>query len=901
MFVRLSTPEGAVESATVQAALRAALGAHYTIERELGRGGMASVHLARDLRHGRRVAVKVLHAELSAALGAERFLREIELTASLQHPHILPLFDSGAADGLLYYVMPYVEGETLRTRLARERQLPIGDALRIAREVADALGYAHDQGVVHRDVKPENILLHGGHALVADFGIAFAVHHAGGTRMTQTGVSLGTPQYMAPEQAMGEKSVDQRADIYALGVVTYEMLAGEPPFNGPTAQTIVARVLTDPPRSLTVQRPSVPPYVDLAVRTALEKLPADRFASAAAFTEALAGAAAATGAVSGAVSGSTTAERGAPRARWPETRVIVVGLAVLAATGTAAFLLGRQERGRPAIERFGHTAKLTWDPGLEIQPAISPDGRLVAYAAGTAQRTRVFVRQVIGGRAIAVTDDTTDLQTTPSWSPDGTRILFLTQGRVFSAPSGGGPARAEIPAVVGGEVEWAAWAPDGTTIAYTTSTALHVRADRGTPRRVAELPAPGPCAWAPDSRLVACASGNPYYVRVGRLFGNLSPSRIVVVRLDDGAVLPVADGRSLNHSPAWSPDGRWLYFVSDRDGTRDVYAAAMARDGTASGTPLRLTTGLDAQAISLSADGSRIVFNVLSATANVWSLPMPPAPPSTTERALPVTRGSQIVEGHAVSTDGRWLYYDSNIGGDADLYRMRLPRGEPERLTTDSTDEFNPAPSPDGREVAFHSWRSGSRDIHVMPLDGGPVQRVTASPGQEVAAAWSPDGRALAFSEYPPTGGIWVVRRNADRSWGTPVQRTQLGFWPSWSPDGRLVAFNGELAGGSLYVVPADTGAPRVVVDASQPGHPLASRPEWSEDGRTIYFKSHDARGEASIWAVPASGGTPRLLVRFGDPTRPSDRPEWTLRRGALYFSIEDRESDIWVMDVVPR
>src|SRR5512146_1352577 len=222
--------------------LRSALADRYRIERELGAGGMATVYLAEDLKHHRKVAIKVLHAELSAILGPERFLKEIELTASLQHPHILPLFDSGSADGLLYYVMPYVDGETLRSRLERERQLPIADAVRIATESADALQYAHEHGVVHRDIKPENILLQNGHALVADFGIALAVEQAGGQRMTQTGLSLGTPQYMAPEQAMGERSVDARADIYALGAVTYEMLAGEPPFAAPTAQAIVARV-----------------------------------------------------------------------------------------------------------------------------------------------------------------------------------------------------------------------------------------------------------------------------------------------------------------------------------------------------------------------------------------------------------------------------------------------------------------------------------------------------------------------------------------------------------------------------------------------------------------------------------------------------------------------------------
>src|SRR5580765_2308514 len=248
---------------------------------------MATVYLAEDLKHRRNVAIKVLRPELSAVIGADRFVREIQTIAALQHPHILGLIDSGEVNGTAYYVMPFVQGETLRDRLTREKQLPISDAIRIASEVASALDYAHRHGVIHRDIKPENILLHHGSALVADFGIALAVSSAGGSRMTETGMSLGTPHYMSPEQAMGEREITARSDIYALGCVLYEMLTAEPPFEGATAQAIVARVLTESPRSLRAQRKSVPPHVEAAVLTALEKLPADRFESARAFAEAL--------------------------------------------------------------------------------------------------------------------------------------------------------------------------------------------------------------------------------------------------------------------------------------------------------------------------------------------------------------------------------------------------------------------------------------------------------------------------------------------------------------------------------------------------------------------------------------------------------------------------------------
>src|SRR5437870_1600276 len=273
--------------AELVARLRAALADRYAIDRELGRGGMASVFLARDVKHDRSVAIKVLRPELAAALGAERFLREIEIAARLTHPHILPLHDSGEANGFLYYVMPYLEGESLRDRLNREQQLPVEEAVRIAREVASALNYAHSHDVVHRDIKPENILLSGGEAVVADFGIARALVAAGADKLTDTGLAVGTPGYMSPEQAMAEPRIDGRADTYALGCVLYEMLAGHPPFLGTTAQEILARHTLDPVPPLRTIRPELPAAVDRAVGKALAKAPADRFATAAAFVEAM--------------------------------------------------------------------------------------------------------------------------------------------------------------------------------------------------------------------------------------------------------------------------------------------------------------------------------------------------------------------------------------------------------------------------------------------------------------------------------------------------------------------------------------------------------------------------------------------------------------------------------------
>ncbi len=326
--------------------LRRALADRYAVERELGRGGMATVFLAEDVKHHRPVAIKVLHAELAAALGAERFLREIEIAARLQHPHILPLYDSGVAEGFLYYVMPYVEGESLRDRLNREKQLSFEDALRIASEVAGALAYAHSHAIVHRDIKPENIMLSAGTAVVADFGVARAVTVAGaGQHLTQTGTIIGTPAYMSPEQATGSDDLDGRSDQYSLACVVYEMLVGEPPFTGPTAQAIIARHSLDMVSPPSIVRATIPDAVEAAILRALSKIPADRFATTALFAEALNVPSAATGAVRRA-----TLERGVRRPRIGLRRLLPLAAAV---TVAGVYLAVRARRPARVTENAG--------------------------------------------------------------------------------------------------------------------------------------------------------------------------------------------------------------------------------------------------------------------------------------------------------------------------------------------------------------------------------------------------------------------------------------------------------------------------------------------------------------------------------------------------------------------
>jgi TolB-like protein/Flp pilus assembly protein TadD len=363
--------------------LTAAVAARYAILRAVGAGGMATVYLAEDRRHRRQVALKVLHPELAQAIGPDRFLREIETTAALHHPHILPLYDSGEADGFLYYVMPYVEGESLRDRLTRERQLSLSEALQITREVADALGYAHAHGVIHRDIKPENILLEGGHAVVADFGIAKAVTTAGTAPLTQTGMAMGTPYYMSPEQASGERSIDGRSDLYSLGCVLYEMLAGQPPFTGPSAESIVHQHLAVAPRAVTDLRPAVPAQVSALLTQLLAKTPADRFSTAATFTRTLEQCVA--------LGTGTPPRTASPRLRNLRGWLPWFGVALVAALAFAI-----------ALRVHGH-GEAGGRPGLLVRPFAnlgSPDGD--AFAAGMTEEVTSRLARMSGLHVISL-------------------------------------------------------------------------------------------------------------------------------------------------------------------------------------------------------------------------------------------------------------------------------------------------------------------------------------------------------------------------------------------------------------------------------------------------------------------------------------------------------------------
>jgi eukaryotic-like serine/threonine-protein kinase len=887
-------------------ALAAALATRYAIERELGQGGMATVYLGRDLRHERLVAVKVLRPELAVSLGAERFLREIKLAAQLQHPHILPLHDSGETAGFLWYVMPYVDGESLRTRVGRQGELPVHDALKILIEVADALAYAHGRGIVHRDIKPDNVLLSGRHALVTDFGVAKAVSEATGRQqLTTAGVALGTPAYMAPEQATADPGIDHRADIYAIGVLGYELIAGRPPFSGRTSQEILAAQVTQPPPPLGTLRPTCPPALEAVLMRCLEKRPADRWQSAeqllAQLEPLLTPSGGTTPAATRPVAAVAPPAHGTPLRRW------VAPAALLLASAAALALYFTRP---PSELRLGRRVQLTLDPGLEIDPALSPDGELVAYAAGPLGETRLYVRQVEGGTPVSLTRGGDGFARVPRWSPDGRRLLYLSERGLEVMPALGGPSQLVMPVERGTWTD-GTWSPDGRSIAYALNDTVFVRpVEGGTPRAIARLSEAHSCAWSPDGRRLACISGNRQYVN-NEEFGNHAASSVWIVPADGSDPFRVSDDEASNMSPAWLPGGGTLLYLSDREGGRDLYELHLTRVGRPAGEATRLTTGLNAARVSVAADGRRLAYAIVTESANVWSLPIPSSGVSSVHQAEPVTTGTQAIEAFDLSRDGRWLAFDSDRGGTSQLYRMPLAgSGEVQQLTSGTEPAFAPVISPDGREIAYHAFQGGTRQIFIMPADGGQPSQVTTGSGQYQNPQWSPDGRTLAVVRGYRTASqeMMLVTRDPRGHWGVPRTLLKLGIFGVWAPQGHAVLVATGVVGlpRALAVASAvDPGSePRVVLEVRDPATDLApagfSGWAWSADGGTIYFAGRDPRNHnIAVWRLPAVGGVPRPVARFDDPNHRWFRATGLQVHGdRFYFNLGDQQSDLWMAEI---
>ncbi len=873
----------------VRARVTTALADRYRIERELGEGGMATVYLAHDLRHERKIAVKVLRPELAAVIGAERFLHEIKTTANLQHPHILGLLDSGRVDGLVWYAMPFVQGESLRDRLQREKQLPIPEAVRIAKEVASALDYAHRHGVIHRDIKPENILLHDGSALVADFGIALAA--SSGSRMTETGMSLGTPHYMSPEQAMGEREITARSDVYALGCVFYEMLIGEPPFTGPTAQAIVAKVLTEKPASLHAKRARVSPQLEDAVLTALEKLPADRYATAAEFAEALNDTK-----TTGVVRGSTA---------QPSNRTRLLPLALVGgiALGVVATVLLTTFR-RDKVVVTGPIVHVTIDDGLEIQPAISPDGKVIAYAAGTSLHVRIFLRPVSGGRAVPLTSDSVSTQQEPQWSPSGGSVLYLANGGVDTVAAGlGGGTPVTLIGATNTPVQAATWSPDGRQIAFVRKDSLMIYTIASGASRFLVKEAAKMCAWSPRGDLLACTTPRDF-AAIGFNMGNTGPSTIKVIPVGGGTAVALSGSASLNISPVWSSDGRRLYFVSNRDGQRDIYYQRISSDGHAQGDLHRLTTALNVVSLSLSRDGHKLAYSVYTPQANVWSLPILPNGVATSAVARQETFGHQLIESIAVTRDGKTLVYDADRDGNSDIWRLTLGEREAEALTNSPVDEFGGELSPDGSKLAYYSYPEGSNRgvIWVKPMNGGPAQRVNTDATVGIFPRWLPDGKSLDWG--CGTQRICTATQDGAGKWSvtTSVEgRTNFSPDGRWSTNARQTDKGAVVTRDSISIMAQGSAQEKVLYVRRAPTDPSVTNIQWGPDNRTLYFRHAETDGRVSFWKLSIDGGAPRLVAHLDDLTRPSYRRDFATDGRRIYFGVYDRQSDISVVELIER
>jgi serine/threonine-protein kinase len=813
--------------------LTAALADRYRIERELGAGGMATVYLAQDMKHDRRVAVKVLRPELAAVIGAERFLSEIKTTANLQHPHILPLHDSGSIDGFLFYVMPYIEGESLRDRLNREHQLPVGDSIRLATEVAGALDYAHRHGVVHRDIKPENILIHDGSAVVADFGIALAVSTAG-TRMTETGMSLGTPHYMSPEQAMGERDITPRSDVYALGCVTYEMLVGEPPFTGPTAQAIIARVMTEDPRGLTAQRKSIPPHVDAAVQTALSKVPADRFATAAEFAAAL-------NDPSRTTLVASVHTKAARKSQWTMTGAVAAA-ALLAGAGIATLLKRPAETANGDVVRVLMTLP---DSGGVIpldnsSIAISPDGRRIAYVGPSKTGRMLWVRDMneYVGRPLPGTEEAQ----APFFSPNGELIGFFAQGgsgsKLLVTPAAGGMVRtvlADSVASFGGS-----WASDGNIYFTTGASGLRrVPQEGGAVVRISQ----------PDT---AKGEQEHDFVQVlpaakGAIFqiwrGSANENDIAAISFSTRKVNVVAKGTFARFLP---PD-KLLY------GTADGRVFAVGFDEkslSTQGEPVQVLEDVRAEGIdgTLQFDVSR-TGTLVYVPGGLISRDVAWVSRNGTETPVDSSWTGQFKD-PALSPDGSRLALTIVAGDGYAVWVKKLPNGALTRLTLTGASD-RPTWLPDGQGVAYLALKANKRTAWWRRADGSnEEQPVNRRAPQLDEVTFSPDGKTTILRTLGTAANTrkLLIATSPDSLPRSLIHTDYDNYAAVLSPNGKWIAYgSNESHQNEVYVRPFPAvDSARWTISVSGGAEPM-----WAHSGKELFFRT--AAGD--MMAVPVTAG----------------------------------------------
>ena len=878
--------------------LTTALADRYVIERELGQGGMATVYLAEDLKHHRKVALKVLRPEIAVTVGAGRFAREIEVAARLQHPNILPLLDSGEVEGFFFYVMPFVEGESLRDRLARSGEFAIPDAVRILMEVADALSHAHAHGVVHRDIKPDNVLLSGRHALVADFGVAKAVTEATGQRLlTSTGVALGTPTYMAPEQATADPHQDHRVDIYALGVLGYELLTGRAPFSATTAQEMLAAHVTAVPDPVERYRPTVSPALAQIIMKCLAKKPADRWQTAEEVLTHLEPLATPSGGTTPTETRPTTAIGRLPRwARW------AAGVTVVAAI---ALLVSQLLRPRPLSITASDITPVTSEQGVAFQPAISPDGNEVAYVAGPIGLPRLFVRSTVnvtGGAAVRLGDTAVGSEWLPRWTADGQSVRFMgcpgTDG--FDSSRCGwretGKLGGAVQTVTVPRLGRQSWSPDGARVAFVradtifTSEAVGTRVRRVAvhPTTTAEAADVHSLAWSPDAKWIAYANGNSSW----RGGANVGGASIWIVNAQGGEPRRVTTDDHLNVSPAWL-DARHLLFVSDRDGPRGVYVVDVASNGPR-GEPRPIPGLADVHSISYSIASRRLALAKLTLHQNIWAYPLGRSTPVSVREGHPVTTGTQTIETHDVSPDGRWIAYSGNLRGHSDLYKVPSGGGQAVLLTSGGVGGEFPRWSPNGQEIVFNaSNQSGRQSVMLVSSEGGTPVPLTDGSRNDGWPAWRPSGLEIEFGSCLSRACECrkVGRDSIGGAWHEAVRFTDLGCF-EWAPDGSGVLCN---AGGGELALVSPQGRVlwrRALIPVGELAGTSFLR--YARDGRTIYRVGTHRDGRRGLWSIPVAGGAPRLVVAFDDPGL-AGTVFFSIGPDRLYVTVSQYESNIWV------
>mgnify|MGYP000421472036 FL=1 len=819
--------------------LNTALAGRYRIERELGEGGMATVYLCEDVKHDRKVALKLLKPELAAVLGAERFLQEIKTTAALQHPHILPLFDSGAADGFLFYVMPYIKGETLRDKLNRETQLGVEEAVRIAREVADALDYAHRNGVVHRDIKPENILMNDGRPMVADFGIALAVSAAAGGRMTETGLSLGTPHYMSPEQATAEKEITARSDVYSVGSVLYEMLTGHPPFTGAVAQQIIMKIITVPAESVTVHRKSVPLHVADALAKSLEKLPADRFESAKAFAEALGNPLYRSGAVqaSGMHIGSGAASVGSA---WKFNRL------ALTISALAAVLLGIVLWGwlKPAaVPVVSRNNIILWQnqqiPVMRVARglAISPDGGTVVFMDGDANSTQLYVKERDRLEVTALAG-TAGVAGAPTFSPDGAWIAFVTRGgTVQKVPRLGGSAIAIADSAETGSPALA-WLEDGTILFEDGHFDVKAVGQDGGIARHVLTNTPGDSANRNMRYLASVPGVKAALVVACNVPDNCATPelRVLDLRSDQPKVTMLT--QALN---AWSLPGGIVAFVRKDGG---VFAAPFDNSTltfTQPPTPMMsgVRTSVTSADMVVSANGTAIYVAGTSSSGStlvepVWVTRAGTVTPMESAWTMNI---AQALYGNpvALSPDGQRLALTvaRTNSNENDIWIKQLDRtsGTLTKLTFEGNN-LNPVWTPNGQRVLY---AGGGSALRSRRADGtGAVDTLFMSLRGVYSVVLTPDSNTFVLRLNGPND-IALAHRGDTVTVPLVASPVFSETSPALSPDGRWLAYTSDESGrNEVYVRPY----PNVDAGRWQVSQAGGSSPHWSHTGRELFYEN---------------------------------------------------------------